>query len=327
VLVTALETKRTRQWKLYALYALLLALGMYTHYFFVLLWMVHVVWLVWRARRDHQPVLKSPWLVALAGSLVLFAPWLPVLVTQVSGGTSATVLQPLTIDNLVGIVSFAFLYQPAWLLDSAGTIIVLFIMVTLGVLIVRAFQKASKKERDYLWLLTLYLLVPLVIIALACLVRPFYIERYISHVMIGALLAALLLYVILLLGISNLAVVGNTNYQRLLKPAADKVAAQLMPCDRNSTILAADPYVATELSYYLPSCEVRFYSPADALTGGYVPLAGSPLRIADPSVELTHSAKLYYVYYDKPRLTMPTNLVQIGSDTYGALSVDTFVSP
>jgi hypothetical protein len=226
-------------------------------------------------------VLKSPWLVALAGSLVLFAPWLPVLVTQVSGGTSATVLQPLTIDNLVGIVSFAFLYQPAWLLDSAGTIIVLFIMVTLGVLIVRAFQKASKKERDYLWLLTLYLLVPLVIIALACLVRPFYIERYISHVMIGALLlvgvavsysvkklssrtglAALLLYVILLLGISNLAVVGNTNYQRLLKPAADKVAAQLMPCDRNSTILAADPYVATELSYYLPSCEVRFYSPA-----------------------------------------------------------------
>jgi hypothetical protein len=76
----------------------------------------------------------------------------------------------------------------------------------------------------------------------------------------------------------------------------------------------------------LPSCEIRFYSPTDELKGGYAPLASSALRIADPSSELTHSAKIQYVYYGKPRLTMPTNLVQIGHGTYGALTVDTFVA-
>jgi hypothetical protein len=248
-------------------------------------------------------------------------------------------------QNIVGLVSFAFLYQPAWLLDAYGTVIVVFIIVTLALLAAGALKKASKKERDYLWLLIMYLLVPVVLIAIASLVRPLYIERYVSHVMLGAMLlvgvvvsysvkklssrtglAALLLYVVLLLGVAQLAVVGNTNYQRSLKPTVGQAATQLRPCTHDTTVLAADPYVAVELSYYLPSCEIRFYSPTDKLTGGYAPLAGSSLRIADPSTELTHSTKLEYVYYGKPRLTMPTNMVQIGNETYGALTVDTFVT-
>jgi len=346
VLVIARETKtRSVEWKLYALYAMLLALGMYTHYFFVFVGVTHLVWLTWQAWRDKKPLLGTPWCIALVGAGVLFLPWMPVLVSQLSNGTTTTVLQAMTVDTIVGIVSFAFLYQPAWLLDSYGTVIVLFVIATVGLLSVRAFKKASKKERDYLCLLALYLLIPVALIALGSLVRPLYTERYVSHVMLGAMLlvgvvvsysakklssrtglASLLLYVVLLLGVAQLAVSGNTNYQRLQKPAAAQAAAQLKPCGHDTTILAADPYVAIELSYYLSSCEIRFYSPTDNLKGGYAPLANSALRIADPSTELAHSTKIQYVYDGKPRLTMPTNMVQIGHDTHGELAIDTFVA-
>jgi mannosyltransferase len=345
-LVTALETKsRSRQWKLYALYAVLVALGVYTHYFIALLWAAHLAWLVWRACRDKQPVAKTPWFIALIGGTALFLPWVPVLLSQISGGTQATVLQAVTVEALAGIVSFAFLYQPSWQLGGYGTVILVFIMVALGVLIVRAFKKASKKERDYLWLFTAYLLVPVGLIALVSLWQPLYLEQYLSLFVIGAMLlvgitvsytakklsswtglAVFVLYVVLLLGVGQLAKVGNTNYQRLQKPAVSEAAKSIASCDKSTTVLAADPYTAIELSYYLPSCEIRFYSAADNLKGGFAPLANSPLRIAHPSSELTNSSKLQYVYYDKPHLTMPANLVQLGHTTYGKLNVDTYMA-
>jgi hypothetical protein len=139
-------------------------------------------------------------------------------------------------------------------------------------------------------------------------------------------LVVFVLYAVLLLGVGQLAKVGNTNYQRLQKPAVSEAAANIGACNQSTTILAADPYVAIELSYYLSSCEIRFYSPTDYLKGGFAPLADSPLRIAHPSSELTNSSKLQYVYYDKPRLTMPANLVQIGHNAYGQLNVDTYMA-
>jgi uncharacterized membrane protein len=345
-LISALETKsRSRQWKLYALYAVLAALGVYTHYFMALLWAAHLTWLVWRACRDKQPVIKTPWFIAIVGSVALFLPWVPVLLAQISGGTQATVLQAMTIESLAGIVSFSFLYQPSWQLGEYGTVILVFIMIALGVLTVKAFKKASKKERDYLWLFIAYLFVPVGLIVLVSLWQPLYTERYISLFVIGAMslvgivvsytakklsswtgLAVFVLYAVLLLGVGQLAKVGNTNYQRLQKPAVSEAAASIVPCDQSTTILAADPYTAIELSYYLPSCEIRFYSAADTLKGGFAPLSDSPLRIAHPSSELTNSSKLQYVYYDKPRLTMPANLVQIGHSAYGKLNVDSYMA-
>jgi hypothetical protein len=281
--------------------------------------------------------------VAILGAAVLFLPWVPVLVSQLNGGTQTTVTQQMTVDNLAGIVSFGFMYQPAWQLNGYGTVLLVFLIVMIGVFVARAFKKASKKERDYLWLLALYILVPVVLVALVSLLRPLYIERYVSHLVIGGLLlvgvavaysarkmsslaglAAAAVYVILLLGVGQLAKVGNTNYQQLQKPAVNEIAAAMKPCDHTTTILAADPYVAIELSYYLPSCEVRFYSSDDVLKGGYAALSESPLRIAQPETELANSTKLYYVYYNKPRLTMPHNLAEVTHETHGTLSVDTF---
>lgn len=343
-LVAALETKaKSRQWKLYVIYALLLALGIYTHYLMALLLAVHLVWLVWRAYREKQRIFKTPWFVAITGAVVLFLPWVPALISRLGDSAQTATAQPMSVDSLAGIVSFTFLYQPAWQLGGYGTILLAFLTAALCVFVVRAFKKASKKERDYLWLLAFYVLVPVVLIALISLIQPMYVERYASLFVMGGLLlvgvavaysarklssfaglATVVVYAVLLLGVGQLAKVGNTNYQQLQKPAVKEAAAALAPCGHSATILAADPYVAIELSYYLPSCEVRFYSSKDELKGGYAALSESPLRIAQPEVELANSTKLYYVYYDKPRLTMPHNLTEMKHETFGALSVDTF---
>lgn len=346
VLVAAREVRAKQQkWRLYVLYALLVAIGVYTLYYTVLLWLAHFVWQVMVAYKEKKPIMKTPWFAAYAGAVLLFVPWLPVLVSQVGNGALAAISQPMTLDNLGGIVSFAFLYQPAWQLDGYTTIIIVFVMLLIGMLTRRAFKAASKKERSYLWLLVCYFLVPVVLIALLSLAKPLYVERYISHVLIGGLLfvgiiiaqstrqssprtifAIGVFFVILLLGVNQLAMVGNYNYQRLQKPTVkDAVAVIKDQCNSDTNVLAADPYVAMELSYYLPtSCQLRFYSDSDVLKGGYAPYSNSAARIARPAKELANSHKLYYVYYGNPQLSMPVNLLQNNHQTFGALNIDTF---
>jgi uncharacterized membrane protein len=343
ILIKALDTSKKMQWRYYATYAVLVALGVYTLYYMALLWIAHVVWLVWLRLRTKQPLFTAPWLLAYAGSVLLFLPWLPTFLQQVNNGALAQISQPLTLENLLGIVSFNFVYQPVWQLGPIISVVVLFVLVALGWFGVRAFKVASKNERPYLVLLAMYLLVPVILLALVSLHKPMYVERYLSHVAIGGMMfvgvaiaivlrkssltiraVAGLLVVVMLLGVAHLAEVGNYNFQRLQKPQIDQAAAKLATCDQGSMVLAADPYVAIELAYYLPNCQIYFYSEWAELGGGYAPLSKSPLQINDPVAQLAGSQKLFYVYYDEPKLRLPDNLAESSRDSFGPLTVAEF---
>lgn len=344
VLVCAIQSRNSQQqWKLYALYAVLVALGVYTLYYTVILWLAHLVWLVWMTKCEGKPILKSPWLAAFAGSVALFLPWLPLFVSQVGNGALAAISQPLTIDNLTGIVSFMFVYQPTWQLNALVSLLVLFVIVTLIVVGVKAWQSAGKKQKPYLVLFALYLLVPIATIALVSLVRPMYVERYISHVIIaGSLLtgigialslsnkpskkykvACVGLLCAMLIGVAQLAQVGNYNFQRVQIPAIKEVAATISDC-QDTTVFAADPYVAIELAYYLPTCDIRFYSDTRELRGGYAPLSNSRLHVADPKTELSSSKRIVYVYYDRQMLAMPDTFKETSQYSAGPLYAATF---
>jgi uncharacterized membrane protein len=346
VLVMARQTKeRQRQLRLYGLYMVLVALGVYTLYYMVLVWVAHVVWLVWMARGDKQSIVRVPWFVAMCGSVVLFLPWLPVFVSQIGNGALAAISQPLTVDNLTGIVSFMFVYQPTWQLDAGTSLLVVYVIVTLSVFTTVALRSVTKMERSYVVLLAMYVLVPISLLALVSLFRPMYVERYLAHITIAAslfagvvtalvvrqkkshrryVMAAGGLVVVLLVGVAHLAQVGNFNYQRLQTPMVKQAAMLLDDCGKDKTILAADPYVAIELSYYLPSCEVRFYSESATLGGGYAPLSDSPLQVRDPKRELANSHTLVYVHYDQPELIMPETLRETSRQIVGALTLSTF---
>lgn len=343
VLTIALDAKGKRQWLLYATYAVLVALGVYALYYTALLWIAHVVWLVWLTLRSKQSLMKAPWLLALVGSVVLFLPWLPTFIKQVGNGALAPISQSMTLDNLMGIISFSFVYQPVWQLGALVSLLVLFVIVALGYFAVEAFKNVRHSERKYLVLLALYVLVPVAILTLVGLARPMYVERYLAHVLIGGMLfigvavaivtkkaaptvraLASLTFVILLIGVGHLAEVGNFNFQRLQKPEVDQLASSLELCKDGATVLAADPYVAIELDYYVQDCDVHFYSETAELRGGYAPLSESDLRIATPSIDLANSKKLLYVYYDQPQLQMPMNMIENSRQSYGPITVATF---
>lgn len=343
VLVRALAAKGRQRWWLYAIYAVLVAIGVYTLYYTALLWIAHFVWLAWLTYQQKKPVIKAPWLLAYAGSVVLFLPWLPTFLSQVGNGALAPISQAMTLDNLLGIVSFEFLYQPVWQLDALESLLMVFVLLVAGYFAVRAFKLTDKKQRPYLTLLALYMLVPVAILTLVSIFRPMYVERYLAHIVIGGLLfvgvsvaivtrkssltvklLGAVLPVIMLVGVANLVQVGNYNFQRLQKPTVETAAAQLGHCQDGAMILAADPYVAIELAYYVPQCQIHFYSESASLGGGYAPLSESPLRVANPATDLSGDHDVLYVYYDEPKLQLPADLTLAKRQTYGALTVATF---
>jgi hypothetical protein len=274
--------------------------------------------------------------------VILFAPWLPTFLKQAGNGALAPIAQSMTLENLLGIISFNTVYQPIWQLDPVKSLIVLFGLLAIGWLSVQAFRVSHREQRPYLVLLALYLLVPTAILTIIGFYRPMYVERYLAHVAIGfSMFMGVAIAVtsrrihqsgrwlggvfigILCLGVAHLAQTGNFNFQRLQSPAINQAAA-MIACGDNATVLAADPYVAIELNYYLDSCPVRFYSDARELRGGYAPLDSSSLQVRNPAKELKNTETLYYVYYDTPRLEMPSGLKLTKRAAYGPLTVDRF---
>lgn len=344
ILVAALEAKtRRNRYLLYGAYTLLVTLGVYTLYYIALLWLAHCVWLLWRAYQERRPGLAAPGLAAYVIGLALFLPWLPVFMSKMNGATLSPVTHELGFKNLLGIVSFAFLYHPPWHLGVLNLLLIVFVVTAVAYLGVRGFGRATFRERQYLVLLGLYIVVPVVLFILVTHYRPVYIERYVAHILLGgyvfvgvttALAAArsdrrthilaAVVGVVLLVGCWNLVQVGNYNFQRLHKPAIKSVAALLSDCRQGAVIFANDPQVAIELGYYIKDCPVYFYNETAAMGGGFAMLSESPRRVADPARELQGARELYYVYYDKPQRSLPVGLQLTGIRTVESLSVASY---
>lgn len=340
VLVCALESKK--DYRIWGLYAVLVALGVYTHYYTVLLWTAHLAWLVWQSIINKKTIIKSPWLKAYLASILLFLPWFPAIYYQVANGVLASVVQPMTIDNLVGIISFAFLYRPVWQLDALLSVTVMLIIITIHYLLTKAMKGLDKKMKQSVVLLASYVVVPVIFLTIVGLVRPMYLERYLAHVIVGVYMligvafAILLkrkntiikvLYVFLvstmIAGVIQLGHVGNYSFQRLQHPKT-KEATATVNCDNNSAILAASPYVAVEIDYYFPNCPIYFYSESSKLGGGYAPLSESEFRLTDTASQLVSFDTVYYLYYSEPKLQMPEGMMSVKKQDYGKLNVEKY---
>jgi mannosyltransferase len=346
VLIVALEAKTRRaRWLLYGLYAFFVILGLYTLYYMALIWISHFVWVIWQAYKSRQPKSVLPVLTAYIVGAVAFLPWLPVFLGKATGDTLSPVTHPLGVNNLIGIASFSFLYRAWWQLGAVWALALVFAVSAVAYLAYQGFKTASPMQRQYLILLGLYMIVPVLILIPVTHYRPVYIERYLAHLLIGGyafmgIVAALAtmrkgrrnlvisgaIVCILLIGCLQLAGMGNYNFQRLQKPSVKQIAGLMTDCRDGSVIFANDPQVAIELSYYIKDCPIRFYNETPDMTGGYAMLSNSPLRVGDPAGDLKGVQKLYYIYYDKPRHAMPDSLHKANVTTIESLNVATYVS-
>lgn len=336
VLVRARATKNSVWW--WVAYAVLLAIGLGFLYYLAVIWIAHVVWLVLVTWRQWRTWWRTGWLWSYVGGAVLFLPQLPTFVSQLNNGALAAIGQPMNLEQLIGVVTFNTVYKPVWQVSVIETVLVLTVIAIVVYAAIRAMR--DRKHSEARLLLLCYWAVPIIALMGISLSRPMYVERYLSHVAVGLVLwvAVVLAYIIfdkrvrrglwyygtilavMVFGTVNVAMVGNFNFQRMQHPAIDQAAQAMGDC-HNATIIAADPYVATELSYYLPgNCNMKFYSEQGSLGGGYAPFSNSPDRFDTTRVS-ADTQRLYYVYYGEPALTIDAQFVEKSNADYGNMKV------
>lgn len=340
------EKKKTGYW---VLYAVLVALGMYSLYYLALLWISHVVWLItmWAKDKKKQGTfLEQPWIYAYGGSVLLFIPWLFAFVKQLSNNALAPIGQQMNLENMIGIFSFNFLYKPLWQLTMFESLMILAVIILVCYSVLTVIKSAKKDKKSLIFLLVVYITVPVAVLVVVSFARSMYVERYLSHIAIGfvalnavtiwlaserwsrtyRLGARMFVFAVLLFGVGNLVAVGNFNFQRMQQPDVKQAAAQLNDCRDGSTILAADPYTAIELEYYLPGCDVHFVAKDDVLRGGYAPLNGSTLQVKDASTFSPESSVVHVVFYGDKEPQLSRTFKNVATQKLQHLSISSFIS-
>jgi len=342
-LYSAWKSKSKTQIRWLIAYTALLILGLYTVYSLALLWIAHAVWVIYvmvRQRRKAKDLL--PYVGVFAAAAVIYIPWLPTFVSQLSNGALGPIMEPLKLDQLVGIFSFNAVYLPT---DKVNVIQTAALVAVIGVYI-WAIPKARKKlqaKSGELALLSMYMGVPIIIMMVVSLSRAMYVERYLSHVAIGMILlggvvlvtaadaakkrwqsyvAYLVVFGTFLIGVYNLASIGNFSNQHQYKPTSREVATSIGACPRDAKILADGPYVASEIWFYMQNCNIYFTSQSDTLGGGFAPLSGSKFQVKNTG-ELTDQ-RVMYVSYGEPTHPLPDTYAKQQTRTFGSMDVTTY---
>jgi mannosyltransferase len=231
-------------------FALALALMLYTSFWAIFFWAGAAVALipVYRASADRRGVLRDAG-AAFGGALVLFAPWLPTLVYQISHDTS-----PFTYADFAGST---FLGK---LLGGDRVLATLAVSAALGMLPLLASDRRRTPEATTVWALLALALAGLLVAALLGLVWSTWVTRYFA-----ALVAPLLLFAAFtsaragLLGLAavviSLGFVANVasfspKYKSDMRDVAGELAPLLRPGD---VVLSAAPEQTPLAWYYLPA--------------------------------------------------------------------------
>lgn len=264
VLMIAVTSKRRWPW---VIYAVLVAAGMWTNYFMALIWVTHFVWLYYERHRQKN-VLKS-WRWAIIGALVLYLPWLPMLVfrygeIQVSGFW----IKPLSIDTLVSTITMSLVFRSAsnttaWL--AMGVIALVSIVSVVGWYV---YKKLDDTQKTTFRLMTALAALPVVLLAVGSLppLRSSYVYRYVLFASVAAsLLVAIivtlarfrahntvkraLLYALTIVIFASGAVHASVTGNRNLDTDAQNKLGQVI-ADVNDSKFTAPIYVRSPYSYY-----------------------------------------------------------------------------
>lgn len=325
VLIEA-EKNAKRRHLLQFTYAALVALGMLTLYYTIVIWLTHFAYLIWQTVKSKKPILRQEFWLMYILAVLLFTPWLFVAIKQFTNGALAQISEPMTVNNLLGVFSFNLLYKPIWQLDQIFGLLILGFITLFGVLLAKKIRNKQKNTSFLIFMAA----GPLLVEILICLVKPMYVERYLvySAPFLIALIAYLVfeaqskqryfsmayLFALVGFGIFNLQQVGNFNFQRMQKPDIREMATRISATDKKEdkrdqaritelSILTDSPYEAIELGYYLPNNKIYFYAPYEELGGGYAPLNKSEFKIFNEQ-DLKKFKCVRYVYYDAKMTTI-----------------------
>lgn len=139
-MLSAAESGRTRMW---VLYALLTAAAMYTHYTAAFVLAAQLAWLLWT-----HPGARKPALLANAGAVVLYIPWIPSMLADFRSPT-VEILSALQGDGFtvkrLAVENWAFGYPYVPPNQVPGKLAI--VLITAGVAIAAAFAVVKLGRR------------------------------------------------------------------------------------------------------------------------------------------------------------------------------------
>lgn len=320
VLIKAVAANTSRRW--WYLYAILVAIGMYTLYMTAVIWLSHLVWLLIYHRRHFW---KQPWLWSYVGAGLLFMPYVPTLIFQLTNSALPGVGQLINLTRIGELVSMLLIYTPEWSVGKWSTIGMMLLVGLAVYLLDRTRHQMNPADRRSLGFLVCLATVPFTFFIAVSLLKTeaFFLPRYLVqatlfvYALLGAAVALGLrhgyykaagtLFVLSLVmlgwGTCQLVQAGNFNYERMQRPQTTKVR-QIIDC-KKSAIVADDAYTYMNAQYYFQGCDLRFYSSQPIpFWGGYASLSDNHARLISAS-DIEAKSLVHLHWKDEPNTFTP----------------------
>ena len=323
VMYHAYKTNKNWQW---AVYAVTVALGMYTLYTMAVVFVAQLIWLAVMTRKKKKNILKEKWILAYAGAVLLFVPWLPIAIRQMRDSGLPGVATTFGAEQLSEVLTYNILYKPASQMRILDWVLIIMVVGAAAWAIIALRKNRAFNKRGLGVIAGLFGLSVAVwaVTASPLLDSNIYLERYTAQFVIfgyaslavvlasyvetkggrgGSLTAYMIVAFVMLIGINNLIYYGNFNFQRWERPnTRDVMDVAIEFC--YETVVVDDPFVFIELDVYTPEgCNFKFFGKEEfRYHGGYAPLHLIDERRIANVVELTTDTVVMVSLTEEPNL-------------------------
>lgn len=341
VLLYATQTNKRRYW---IVYAVLVALGMWTLYMMVALWLAHAVWLLVKTIKEKKNLFKQTWVYAFILAVVLFVPYIATFIYQNIHSALPGIGSQLTLTKLGGIFSALLTYQADWEVNGIISILIVLLIGLVIFIHVKVRPTLSAQQKNALTFVYFLAFIPFAFFALASLNKPIFVNRYMAHI---ALFVYLLLGVTVALGLQStfrkaaialagvsgillvsgvfvLSNVGNVVFERVQRPQSAAVRESI-DC-KDTVIVANDPYTYIDSTFYFDGCDQRFFAKENVeYKGGYAYLHDSSKRIESSDAITAKTIVHQHWVGDTPEFTVDGRYGLVSTQTFEKQVVDTYV--
>ena len=277
VLVIALESKKKLPW---VIYGILVALGMWTHYFSVIVWAAHWIWRADNVRRVAgkgkfiKEFFSKQWVMAHIIAISIFAAWLPFFVLQ-----SFTVqafgfwIPAVTPNTLINFLTNIIYYQDINLVNGWFALGMAGIISLVTYLAIKIYKSQNNIQKQNYRLIMAGAFIPAIIIFILSMppLRSMFVDRYLVPsvpfiaIFIGTtlalgsqfiktkwrILAVMIVAVFMTVGVGNVWYYGNySKTSNASNNTRDIINAVVAKSDIGQPIIVDSPWLFYEASFY-----------------------------------------------------------------------------
>jgi mannosyltransferase len=334
VLLRAVHSKGKRWW---LMYAALVAAGMWTNYFMALVWVTHLLWLIYEYRKDRRMV--RSWRMAFLGAIVLYLPWLPMMLLRYSEvQADGFWIKSPTLDTLVSTVTQSVVFRSAAETTSWLAVGIIALVIGIIVAIRQSYPHLKDGQKPVFRLVVAMSTLPVILLAIGSLppLRPSYVYRYVlvaaiasglliaiavtfakfkRHQLFRRCMLGLLAVSLFVCGAWHAYLLGNVNLDTDKQNRLSDIMMSVHKSSYKAPVVFRSPY-----SYYVgrfydaKDFDVHFlYSDNLAKVGSTKPLADHP----DASMKDFKSLdKVWLVGEDIPTVLRPSDGKWVRKDCY-----------